>query len=79
MTLRASKTNEIARSLSARELEVLRLLTQGHDIGTIGAQLGVSAKTVANHQSAIKDKLNVTNTLQLMFIARKLGLIEING
>ena len=79
MTLRASKTNELARSLSARELEVLRLLTQGYDIGAIGAQLGVSAKTVANHQSAIKDKLNVTNTLQLMFIARKLGLIEING
>ena len=78
MALRASKTNELAGSLSTREREVLRLLTEGYDIGTIGEHLGVSSKTVANHQSSIKQKLNATNTLQLTLISRKLGLIEFN-
>jgi two-component system invasion response regulator UvrY len=75
LALRASGTTELAAPLSARELEVLRLLTQGYAVNAIAERLGVSAKTVANHQSSIKQKLGATNALQLILIARQLGLI----
>jgi two-component system, NarL family, invasion response regulator UvrY len=74
MTASSAKTQELAQSLSVRELEVLRLLTQGYGVGDIGRRLGVSSKTVANHQSSIKQKLGATNALQLILVARQLGL-----
>jgi two-component system invasion response regulator UvrY len=60
--------------LSARELEVLRLLTQGYGVEQIGERLGLSPKTAANHQSAIKQKLGAGSALQLMLISQRLGL-----
>ena len=74
LALRASGTTELATPLSARELEVLRLLTQGYTVNAIAERLGLSAKTVANHQSSVKQKLGATNALQLILIARQLGL-----
>jgi two-component system, NarL family, invasion response regulator UvrY len=62
-------------SLSAREFEVLKLLVQGHAIGDIAQRLGVNPKTVANHQSAIKDKLGAGTAAQLYRIAMRLGLV----
>ena len=74
LALHASGTTELTVPLSARELEVLRLLTQGYAVNAIAERLGLSAKTVANHQSSIKQKLGATNALQLILIARQLGL-----
>jgi two-component system, NarL family, invasion response regulator UvrY len=74
LTARSSRTQELAQSLSIRELEVLRLLTQGYEVGDIGTRLGISSKTIANHQSSIKQKLGATNALQLILVARQLGL-----
>ena len=54
MSKQSSRTNQLAGMLSARELEVLRLLTQGFGVEEIGQRLGLSAKTAANHQSSIK-------------------------
>jgi two-component system, NarL family, invasion response regulator UvrY len=62
-------------SLSAREFEVLRLLTQGQSIREIAGSLGLNAKTVANHQSAIKQKLGAESAIQLLTKAGQLGLI----
>jgi DNA-binding NarL/FixJ family response regulator len=61
-------------SLSSREREILKLLAQGWALEEIGRRLGVSAKTVANRQSVIKAKLGADTALQLMVIARRLGL-----
>ena len=61
-------------SLSSREHEILRLLTSGYELAEIGARLGVSTKTVANHQSVIKNKLGATSALQLILVARQLGI-----
>lgn len=69
-----AKSSEIALSLSSREHEILRLLISGYDLREIGERLGVSAKTVANQQSAIKQKLGASSALQLILIARQLGL-----
>lgn len=63
------------QSLSAREFEVLELLVQGCTLGDIAAQLGLTAKTVANHQSSIKQKLGVETGAQLVRRAMQLGLV----
>jgi two-component system, NarL family, invasion response regulator UvrY len=62
-------------SLSAREFEVLRLLTQGQSIREIAQSLGLNAKTVANHQSVIKQKLGAESAIQLLTRAGQLGLV----
>ena len=61
-------------SLSAREFEVLRLLVKGHPVRDIAQIMGVTPKTVANHQSAIKQKLGADSPVQLLRIAGSLGL-----
>jgi two-component system invasion response regulator UvrY len=74
MTNLPARTNELIRSLSTREHEVLRLLTHGYDVREIGKHLELSAKTVANIQSSIKQKLGANTALQLIVIARQLRL-----
>ena len=60
--------------LSAREFEVLRLLVQGLSVRDIAQSMGLNPKTVANHQSAIKQKLGADTAVQLLRIAEGLGL-----
>jgi DNA-binding NarL/FixJ family response regulator len=45
--------------LSARELEILRLLAKGHRYKEIADQLGISICTVRTHVSAVYEKLHV--------------------
>jgi two-component system, NarL family, invasion response regulator UvrY len=61
-------------TLTAREFEVLRLLVQGETLKDIGERLGLSEKTVANHQSAIREKLGAKNGMQLARLGARLGL-----
>jgi two-component system, NarL family, invasion response regulator UvrY len=76
MTKQSSTKNQLADSLSTRELEVLRMLTQGYGVEEIGERLGLSPKTAANHQSSIKQKLGANSALQLILIAQQFGLIS---
>jgi two-component system, NarL family, invasion response regulator UvrY len=76
MSRQSSPVDGLAESLSARELEVLRMLTQGYGVEEIAERLGLSPKTAANHQTSIKQKLGVNSALQLMLIARQFGLIS---
>ena len=61
-------------ALSPREFEVLRLLAQGETVRSIGEKLGLSEKTIANHQSAIREKLGARNSAQLARVAAQLDL-----
>lgn len=61
-------------ALSAREFEVLRLLAQGQTVKEIAESMGLSPKTVANHQSTIKQKLEADTAIQLLRKASELGL-----
>jgi DNA-binding NarL/FixJ family response regulator len=61
-------------ALSPREFEVLRLLAQGETVRGIGEKLGLSEKTIANHQSAIREKLGARNSAQLARLAAQIGL-----
>jgi len=60
--------------LTPRQLEVLRLLAQGETIKSISEKLGLSEKTIANQQWAIRAKLGARNSAQLSLLAAKLGL-----
>ncbi|HUA24432.1 MAG TPA: response regulator transcription factor [Steroidobacteraceae bacterium] len=61
-------------ALTPRQLEILLLLVQGETIQSIGQKLGLSEKTVANQQWAIRAKLGARNTAQLARLAAKIGL-----
>ncbi len=63
-----------ADGLSAREFEVLRMLARGRSVREIAQQMGLHPKTVANHQSAIKQKLGADTAIQLLKKAAQLGL-----
>jgi DNA-binding NarL/FixJ family response regulator len=63
-------------SLSARELEVLRLLADGWTNKAIAARLVLTEGTVKNYVSTILDKLHAANRTHATQIARKHGLIE---
>ena len=52
-----SPSGDAAESLSPREFEVLRMLVDGKAVGEIARSLGLTTKTVANHQSALRQKL----------------------
>ncbi|MFZ4626042.1 MAG: response regulator [Rhodoferax sp.] len=52
--------------LSDRELEVLRLLTTGHSVKAIAAQLAISNKTVSTHKLHLMEKMNLSSMAELM-------------
>jgi LuxR family transcriptional regulator, maltose regulon positive regulatory protein len=62
--------------LTARELEVLRLLAAGTPNRAIAEQLVVTLDTVKSHVTHIFDKLGVTNRTQAVSRARELGLLR---
>jgi DNA-binding NarL/FixJ family response regulator len=62
------------RSLTARELDVLRLLMQGMQNKEIARELVVTERTVKFHVSSILTKLGAGNRTEAVAIATKQGL-----
>ncbi|MDE3011798.1 MAG: response regulator transcription factor [Pseudomonadota bacterium] len=62
------------QALSPREFEILRLLVSGHTVEHISSLLALSPKTVANHQSSLRQKLGAQTPAQLFLAAERLGL-----
>lgn len=60
--------------LTPRELEVLRLISQGLRNRQIAEQLVISEKTVGNHVSNVFRKLQVNDRVQAIIRAREVGL-----
>jgi len=60
--------------LSNREFEVMRLLVAGNTLSNIAEKLQLSYKTVANHQSLIRQKLGVETHVQLIRLAERNGV-----
>lgn len=65
--------------LSNREFEILRLLALGESVNTIAGRLGLSYKTVANYQSAIRQKLDAHTPAQLLRVAARYGVVAGEG
>jgi DNA-binding NarL/FixJ family response regulator len=59
--------------LSARQLQVLKLVAQGLSYKGVGARLHLSPRTVKYHMSEIMDRLHVQNRAQLLAHAGRMG------
>lgn len=66
-------------ALSTREFEIFRLLAAGHAIPEIARLLSLSCKTVANHQSNIRAKLDTTTAAQMVRMAMTHGVVPATG
>lgn len=64
-----------AHPLSAREIDVLRLLTLGHTNSEIAEQLYLSVRTVETHRSHIQRKLGLRSRAELARYAKDHGLV----
>jgi DNA-binding CsgD family transcriptional regulator len=65
--------------LSDREIEVLRLIGEGHSTRQIAEELHLSVKTVESYQAHLKDKLSLRNARELMQYAIQWLLMEKTG
>ena len=61
-------------ALSARELQVLQMVTQGVATKDIADALGLSAKTVATYRYRLHEKLGVANDVELVRWALRHGI-----
>ena len=64
-----------AHTLTARELEVLRLLVAGRSNPEIAEALYISRRTVTTHVTNLFTKLDVTNRVEATVAAQQRGLI----
>jgi two-component system nitrate/nitrite response regulator NarL len=64
------------RLLTARQIEILTLLSEGKPNKTIAATLALSEKTVKTHITAIFKALNVVNRTQAAAAGREQGIIS---
>jgi DNA-binding NarL/FixJ family response regulator len=74
---KANNRSRMARLLTARELEVLNLLAEGHDTATMARRLGVALHTIEWHVRHVIEKLEVHSKLQAVVAAARMGLIEV--
>ena len=67
--------SETGEALTARELDVLRLLAAGYSNRAIGRALVVELGTVKRHVNSLMGKLQVQSRLQAVTRARELNLV----
>ena len=67
-----------ANDLSARELEVVRLLVSGASNKAIATKLNLSENTVKSHLSHIFDKLDVQSRAEAVSVALQRCLVELH-
>jgi DNA-binding NarL/FixJ family response regulator len=71
---REAALREISRVLTAREIEVMRMLAGGLRSAGIASKLHVSEGTVKTHLHRIYEKLGVDGRVQLILLAREKGI-----
>jgi two-component system NarL family response regulator len=64
--------------LTTRELDVLRLIVQGHSNKEIGNQLHISEATVKTHINNLLSKLGVSDRTQAATTALQRGLVHLD-
>lgn len=70
-----SELAALPEPLTAREVEILRLLAAGDSNKTIAARLSISVHTVKHHISSILTKLGVSSRTEAVALGLKLGLV----
>jgi len=74
--LRATPPDDPAAKMTARELEVLRLIGAGRANKEIAAELGISERTARTHVSNILGKLGLHSRTQAALWAVREGLVD---
>jgi DNA-binding NarL/FixJ family response regulator len=64
--------------LSNRERDVMKLLAGGMKSSEVGTELGISSRTVDVHRQHIFDKLKINSTADMVRIAIREGLSDLN-
>ena len=75
---RGTDTDDRPKALTAREREVLQLISEGHDTNDIAARLAVSIKTIGAHRVALKRKLRVNGVAALTKYALREGITALD-
>ena len=70
-----SGEHDAIQRLSTREFEVFRLLAEGLNIESIASTLSISQKTAANYQTILRQKLGISNAVELVRLAIQHGVI----
>ena len=78
-SLRAESREGPDAELTARELEILRLLGAGKSNKEIAAELQISERTARTHVSNILGKLDLTSRTQAALWAVRQGLVEVGA
>src|SRR4051794_35632186 len=76
-SLRAAAEPDAAEGLTARELDVLRLLGEGRANKEIAAELALSERTTRTHVSSILSKLGLSSRTQAALWAVREGLVDV--
>jgi two-component system nitrate/nitrite response regulator NarL len=69
----------IEEKLTARELDVLRLIEEGRSNKEIAAELSIELPTVKNHVHSILEKLHVNRRSEAAARARRHGLVRLSA
>lgn len=75
---RALAVRQPLQSLSKRQLEVLRMIAEGHRTRDIAKRLGLGVKTVESHRYALMKRLRVGSVVSLVHYAIRVGLIPLD-
>lgn len=70
-------TQKASPELSEREVDVLRLLAEGHAYQVIADKLNLSIKTVESYRGRISQKLGFRNRAEMVRYALMMGLLTI--
>lgn len=65
------------QTLTGRQVQVLRLVAEGHRTRDIAKRLGLSVKTVESHRGEIMKRLRVHDVVSLVRYAIRVGLIPL--
>ncbi len=78
--LAASISNALAvrrplHALTDRQIEVLKLVTEGHRTREVAKRLGLSIKTIESHRAEIMKRLRIHDVVSLVRYAMRVGLV----
>ena len=62
--------------LSAREVEVLRLLAEGHSVKAVAAELQIAVKTIETYKARAFEKLGFQSRVELIRYAVRMGWLR---
>jgi DNA-binding NarL/FixJ family response regulator len=64
--------------LTARQVEVLKMIAEGHATKAIARDLNISVKTVETHRAQLMDRLDIHDIAGLVRYALRMGLVKLD-